>query len=128
MDEIVEIAKLFKERDNVIYPGPHLGVVVKPPPEIQVALGDHIMLYKEHLVIAAHVVSGYKRQVSHSSTTGDLSFHLKNNPPAQEYTVTNFHVPGVMEYTDTLKEGDEVIIIPSYDKQTYYLVDKAVKL
>ncbi|MTI57491.1 MAG: DUF2577 domain-containing protein [Geosporobacter ferrireducens] len=144
MDAISELAMLFKERENILYMGPQLGTVISPPPNIKVGLGDKIILDKEDLILAAHVLDGYQREIEAtgitntgvSSSSGNMSFHLTGNPPPQNYTITGFSLPagttskseGTLKYTDTLKEGDKVILIPSNDNQKYYLVDKAVRL
>lgn len=128
MDGITELAKMLRERDNMPYSGAMVGIVMSPPPTIKVALGDKIILDREQLVISAHVLQNYSRQAEVTSTSGDLSFHLKNNPPSNDYTLTNLSTQTTINYTDTLKTGDEVILIPSRDEQTFFLIDKAVRL
>lgn len=144
MDAISELAMLFKERENTSYMGPQMGTVISPPPDIKVGLGDKIILDKEDLILAAHVLAGYEREIEgnhitgsvFSSRGGKMDFHLTGNPPSQNYTITNFSLlastteksEGTLKYTDTLKAGDKVILIPSSDNQKYYLIDKAVKL
>jgi hypothetical protein len=81
---INELAKLFKERDNKPYMGPVTGIVLSPPPSINVQIGDKIILDNDHLVLASLVM-------------------------------------------ENLINGDEVILVPSRDEQTYYLIDKAVR-
>ncbi|QEK13731.1 DUF2577 domain-containing protein (plasmid) [Crassaminicella thermophila] len=138
MDGISELAKMLKERDNQPYLGPQIGEVITPPPNIQIALGDKIILTKEHLVIAAHVLTDYQREIN---ITGDIqtteeggSVTLQVNPAPTTYTVVdgsvngNVVITGTIKYTDTLKKGDKVILIPSTDEQTYFLIDKAVML
>jgi hypothetical protein len=102
---IHELAKLFKERDNKSYMGPVTGKVLSPPPAMKVQLGDKIILDNDHLVVAAHVIAGYKRN--------------SNLVELNEST----HI----EFLDTVVKGDEVILIPSADEQTYYLIDKVVR-
>jgi hypothetical protein len=144
MDAISELAMLFKERENVIYMGPQVGTVISPPPNIKVSLGEKIILDKEDLIISAHVLAGYQRAMEItnikntglSSGSGDMDFHLTGNPPSKNYTITGLSIPqssamkseGTLKYTDTLKVGDQVILIPSNDNQKYYLIDKAVRL
>ncbi|QZY55093.1 DUF2577 domain-containing protein [Crassaminicella profunda] len=138
MDGISELAKLFKERDNQPYLGPQTGIVLSPPPNIQVVLGDKIILTKEHLIIAAHVLKDYQREIE---VTGNIqtkgeggSITLKKGSSSTTYEVDGGRVgaqttsTGTMKYTDTLKKGDVVILIPSTDEQTYFLIDKAVRL
>ncbi|WP_053955095.1 DUF2577 domain-containing protein [Inediibacterium massiliense] len=137
MDGISELASLFKERDNRPYLGPQVGTIISPPPNIQVYLGDKIILTKEHLIIGAHVLEDYERQFEikgDESTSGESgSITLKSNVPTT-YEVVNGNVEGnvsmkgTFKYTDTLKKGDQVILIPTTDEQTYFLLDKGVSL
>ncbi|SNT18627.1 Protein of unknown function [Anaerovirgula multivorans] len=144
MDGISELAMLFKERENAIYMGPQVGKVISPPPNIKVGLGDKIILDKEDLIISAHVLDGYQREIEVTgirntglnASGGNMDFHLTGSPPSKNYTITGFSIPqsilnksdGTLKYMDTLNAGDEVILIPSNDHQKYYLVDKAVRL
>lgn len=106
VDGISELAKLLKERENVLYLGPIVGTILSPPPEIKVQIDKNIVLNKNHLIIAGSLLKGYKRLVMLESTK------------EQDYIMT----------TDTLKVNDEVILIPSMDENTYFLTDWAVRL
>lgn len=131
MDSIVEMAKLFKERENQPYMGPQIGTVISPPPELKVRLGDKIILDKKRLVIAAHVLASYRRAIQvqdASSFSGNTASALEGTGYEHTHTYESLGFAGQMSYTDTLQEGDEVILMPSTDIQTYFLVDKAVKL
>lgn len=117
--------------------GPQVGEVISPPPNIQVKLGEKIILTKDNLVIAAHVLYEYSREINingNISTTDESgSITLKLSTP-QTYTVVTGKenakttITGTMTYTDTLKKGDKVILIPATNEQLYFLVDKAVVL
>lgn len=61
MDGISELASLFKDRENKVYLGPQTGRVISPLPDIRIALGDKIVLSKEHLIISSHMLKDYKR-------------------------------------------------------------------
>ncbi|NLW92365.1 MAG: DUF2577 domain-containing protein [Syntrophomonadaceae bacterium] len=126
MDHIVELARMLKERENTPYLGPMLGVVVAAPPDICVKLGDQILLYKDDLVIAAHVLSGYKRKATYTGTF-PTSTELVGSPYEHQHSVTS-PMSGDIETTDTLAVGDQVILIPTTNAQIYYLIDKAVGL
>ncbi|WP_165916261.1 DUF2577 domain-containing protein [Marinisporobacter balticus] len=138
MDGISELAKMFRERDNKNYLGPQTGIVISPPPNIQVTLGKKIVLTKEHLIIADHVLKDYQRELEikgNMQTSGEGgSITLKTSSTPTIYTVVtgnvsaNTTIIGSMKYTDTLKTGDEVILVPATDEQTYFLIDKAVRL
>ena len=59
MNGISELAKMFKDRDNVHYLGPQIGKVINPLPAIKVSLGNQIILEKDNLLIAGHVYQHY---------------------------------------------------------------------
>lgn len=60
MDGMSEMAKLLKERENRPYTGPILGKVIKPLPDIQVRVGDRIILKSNHLIVSGHIFKNYK--------------------------------------------------------------------
>lgn len=145
MDGIAKLASLLKDRDNQPYLGPQVGVVVEPPPNLRISLGDKIILDKDNLIIAAHVLADYQREleitggIDITGVTGKTT--LIQPPPPEEPAVVSEtwgmqstslegqeKITGKMKYTDTLKPGDEVILIPSTDEQRYFVVDKAVRL
>jgi len=145
VDGIAKLASLLKDRDNQPYLGPQIGVVVAPPPDIRVSLGDKIILDKDNLIIAAHVLADYQRELE---ITGEIDITgaagkttLIQPPPPEEPVVVSEtwgmqstslegqeKITGAMKYTDTLKAGDEVILIPSTDEQRYFVIDKVVRL
>ncbi|ABR48582.1 hypothetical protein Amet_2428 [Alkaliphilus metalliredigens QYMF] len=129
MNGIKELAEMFKERENKAYMGPQIGKVITPPPNIKVSLGDKIILEKNRLIIAAHVLSGYTRQFQGQSN-GTITTKTPPSPVSySEYTVLeDLNHAGEIVYTDTLKTGDEVILLPSTDEQKYIIIDKAVRL
>jgi len=141
MDGISELAKLFKERENKLYLGPQTGKVISPLPEIKVALGDKIVLTKEHLIFASHVLMDYEREFS---LEGDIQFSQGNAGETSNASVgdhgshnhivaslnvnTGYQSTGKIKWTDSLKSGDEIILIPVTNEQQYYVIDKVVKL
>lgn len=131
MDGIVELAMLFKERDNVAYMGPQVGKVVSPPPDIKVSLGKEILLNKEHLLMAAHVLAGYERAIEIPLTNdieGETELKFVGQPMEHSHDQKSIGVKGKMKYTNTLQIGDEVILIPTTDCQRYFLIDKLTSL
>lgn len=132
MDGISEFAKLLKDRDNRPYLGPQVGVVASPPPGLKVRLGSKVVLDKSRLIVAAHVLEGYTRDVEITGLGGEVTL-VKPPPPeipteSETWGITGTEITGSSKYTDGLKVGDEVILIPSTDEQTYFLIDKAVRL
>jgi hypothetical protein len=116
MNGINELALMFKERNNEHYLGPITGTVISPPPEIKISCFNGSAIFdKSKLIIAASVLNGYTRKttIDGVSTTAASS-------------ITK--IEGELSFTDKLASGDEVILIPTQDKQTYFVIDKAVRL
>lgn len=133
---IVELAILFKERNNKEYMGIQIGKVVSALPDIKISLGDNILLDKSHLVFGASVLNGYKRKYSISGTiqfsetdcgTTDYSGNHRHSISTLDVDTT-YTADGDLTLTDTLVVGDEVILIPTEDEQTFFVIDKAVRL
>lgn len=141
MDGISELAMLFKERENKDYLGPQVGKVVSPLPDIQIALGDRIMLTKDNLLFASHILEGYEREFSveggiqfSQSNPGETSNSSVGEHGIHNHTVDNINIDtgylstGKIKWTESLKAEDEVILIPATNQQQYYVIDKVVKL
>lgn len=143
MSNLDKLAKMFNERENKPIITATIGTVISIDP-IRIKYGDNIILEQRRLVIASHVLNGYTRtfqltnvqmtQIEGSS--GEISFHLKNNPPSQDYTITGIDLPSTqassitatMTYTDTLKVNDKVILIPDNNLKKWHVIDRAVTL
>ncbi|WDV47146.1 DUF2577 family protein [Clostridiaceae bacterium M8S5] len=150
MQGINELAKLFKERDNNPYIGPLIGVVVEPLPDIQIALGEKILLTKENLVVdlmfkeheRSFEISGdIKLTQDEPCETEEGTFTEKTTNPnaptphphhhkVPEITLdTQYEGKGVIKFSDMkLEKEDLVLLVPSSDEQTYYLIDKVKQL
>jgi hypothetical protein len=143
MDGVSELAKMFKEREPIRYRGPIVGTVLSPPPEIKIQIDKNIILDKGHLVICGSILDGYERTYE---VQGNVKFNDSNcgntnsvndggyQASGHSHTIesvninTQYTADGQIKTTDTLKEGDKVILIPSQDEQTYFLIDWAVRL
>lgn len=55
--EIVELAKLLKERNNIKFETFVIGKVISPPPNAAIADGENIILRNKKLIFAAHVTN-----------------------------------------------------------------------
>lgn len=106
-DALTELALLFRERDPQRSPSITSGVVISPPPNPRIRLNEAVILERENLVFAAHMVAGYERRA--------------------QFTDAEISTTGSMQWTDTVKAGDEVILIPVEDGQLYYVIDKGVR-
>lgn len=86
-------------------PGICRGTVTSPPPNLIIEV-NNMPLYKEDILIADYLLSGYSRQVSITNDTGTS-----------------------ISTTDAaLKEGDQVAIMPTIDMQTWLVLCKVVSL
>ncbi|MNC27827.1 hypothetical protein D3C75_760150 [compost metagenome] len=95
-DWAVQFAKMLRERDNPAPVGFVIGEVVAGPPEIKIALGKEILLESRQLRIA----DGLQHKHTH--------------------TEDEYHTPVPLP----LEAGDQVIMIPSPDGQTFAVLDK----
>jgi len=136
MDEqMVEFAKMFKERDNMPYEGYSIGEVVEGFPEIAIKLDAQRILYKDRLVFAAHILKDYEREFE---LEGEIQFTDEN---CGETNVMSLHshsieslnvdsqtlkAKGKVKWTDVIKKDDKVILVPNADHQKYIVIDKAV--
>ena len=127
MGGIEEMAKMLKDRENEEYLGPQVGTVISLPPDIKVSLNTKVLLNKKKLVVAAHLLP-YTRAFSAESEGNIIT---KTEPPETYDPATiveSQNQSGNLSFTDQfLKVGDEVILIPTTDKQKYFLIDKAVR-
>lgn len=137
---LAKLAKLFADRTNPFYINVTTGTVISASP-LKIQFGDSIVLDDTHLVVAAYLLSGYQRQIEIDSAvistlaaaTGTATM-TPSGGTATDYTISNLSVPdttaskitATMTYTDTLNEGDEVILIPDNDFVKWYVFDKAV--
>lgn len=101
MDSITELAKLFKDRENPSMQGICVGKVLTPPPSLKITVNGFI-LDKSNLVVAKHLLDTY---TTSGETVGDHGQHTHT-------------------LEDILKSGDKIIVIPSANDLTYFIVDK----
>nr|UWI22588.1 MAG: Protein of unknown function (DUF2577) [Bacteriophage sp.] len=110
-----------------------IGKIIAPPPNIQIAYKNFV-LEKEEVWISEYLLIGYERTAKGtliSSTQnrggggGDAAYESHN------HDINNSYTDNII-YTDTLKAGDYVSIMPleqsAGDKQQYIILDKIVHL
>jgi len=106
---IVDVGDLEVDKDN-LYVADYL-------------LKEHKREFKtDQMEITAQTVSGggsHTHSYPDGTITGGAHTHNIN-----ELTVTK----GEIEYTDTLKKGDEVAVMPTADLQTYIILCRVVRL
>ncbi len=114
-------------------PSVAIGKVIASPPDIQIQYKDFI-LEKEEVWISHYLLVGYERTAkghivsatqSRGGGGGYAEFASHNHDIHNDYTDN-------IIYTDTLKPGDYVSILPIHetygDRQQYLVLDKVVHL
>lgn len=110
-----------------------IGKILQPPPNIQVSYNG-IILDKKEIWIAEYLLAGYERTAKGhivSATqnagggSGDAAYESHNHSIDNDYTDN-------LIYTDTLKVGDFVAIMPMLSEdgtiQQYIILVKIVRL
>lgn len=132
-DGLTELAMMLRDRDNAPTASITTGIVITPPPEVQIRLNEVVVLDKENLVFAAHMLKDYEREADY--TGGNIIFSDSNSGTTESgggivslNVDTSYEAKHVkIKMIDTIKEGDEVIMMPVADGQTYFVLDKAVR-
>ena len=93
-DAYIELAKLFKKRNNPKTINLLIGKIITPLPYIRVMLNEKVVLTKDNLIIAEHIYLHYKQD----------------------------------DINKWLNIDDEVIMMPTTDRNTFCLIDKVVRL
>jgi hypothetical protein len=106
-----------------------IGKVIAPPPEIQVQY-NNIILDKKDVWISEYLLIGYERTAKghivsatqNSAGGGGYAEYASHN-----HAIDNDYTDNIV-YTDTLKAGDDVAIMPMAGDQQYIILDKIVRL
>lgn len=104
--------------------GAQVGIVVSPPPSLVVKM-NNIEITARDVYCSRYLLPGYTRHMVGQTTnnrgggSGDAAYESHNHPIDNDET-----------WTDTLKPGTLVLLIPIYgqDEQLYWLADSGVKL
>lgn len=103
--------------------GAQVGIVVSPPPSLVVKM-NNIEITAKDIYCSRYLLPGYTRHMvgqtsNRGGGSGDAAYESHNHPIDNDET-----------WTDTLKPGTLVLLIPIYgqDEQLYWLADSGVKL
>ncbi|WP_302349485.1 DUF2577 family protein [uncultured Megasphaera sp.] len=103
--------------------GAQVGIVTNPPPDLVVKMNNIDITAKE-IYCSRYLLPGYTRHMvgqtsDRAGGSGDAAYESHNHPIDNDET-----------WTDTLKPGTLVLLIPIYgqDEQLYWLTDSGVKL
>ncbi len=99
-----------------------VGKIIAPPPDLKVEW-NNIILTREQIYISERILIGHKREIRGHLVSGtqEAGHHVHTHAIDNDYTAT-------MIYTDTLKPGDLVSVVPLRDGQHFIISDKLVKL
>lgn len=105
-----------------------LAEVIAPPPDLLIKIGD-IQIGKPNILIADYLLADYQRKYSQTGKGTIIS----KTPPApekySEYTVLeSLDDSGQITWTDTLKSGDTITVMPTCDGQTYIILARVVRI
>jgi len=120
-EAIVSIAKQFQNAKNggKQFEGFLIGEVVAELPEIKVQIDPAIILDKTMLIFSAHVLHDYEREFEIFEGEEII---INNSIPNM------FTAKGKIKWTDKMKNGDKLILVPSSNDNMYIVIDKAVSL
>lgn len=103
--------------------GAQVGIVTSPPPDLVVKMNNIDITAKE-IYCSRYLLPGYTRHMvgqtsNRAGGSGEAAYESHNHPIDNDET-----------WTDTLKPGTLVLLIPIYgqDEQLYWLADSGVKL
>ena len=103
--------------------GAQVGIVVSPPPSLVVKM-NYIEITAKDVYCSRYLLPGYTRHMvgqtnNRGGGSGDAAYESHNHPIDNDET-----------WTDTLKPGTLVLLIPIYgqNEQLYWLADSGVKL
>lgn len=131
-----DFAKIFKNLKNPNLMGIVMGTVIKVSP-FKISIHDKIIVEAENLVISKHLLKDYEREfeidgnmklqynteLAQAGVTGQAT----ENPLGHKHEIklnnVSFTGKGKIKWTDSLKEGDIVIVSVSADEQTYFIHD-----
>lgn len=132
------IAKLFKKRDNPVVMGPLIGTVIQDTPVIKISVfSGQVILEEQHLYINECLLSNHKRQMItnglmdlNDAICGQTNYQTDHSHVIDTLEVTegNFSSEGEIILTDTLKMGDEVLLLPTNNHQKFFIICKVRKL
>ena len=135
---IVKLAEIIKKRDNPLWIGAVTGEVVKAPPQLEVKLENGIIIKNHKIMISIEKIVGYQRTYS---LKGNITKYDFDNTTSSEPVSTHpahpikklsgkgtYTAEGTIQWTDTLKVGDKVLMLPTNKEEYFYLIDRVVRL
>lgn len=137
-------AKELKQRENPAMLGAILGTVITPPPALKISILNGSVFITSCYVLQ-NIVEGYAKiatipeQTATGTAKGKGTAHTVSDggegasPHSHDVTtdvaIKTIGIPSAEIYfEDTLKVGDEVLLVVSPDNQTYFVIGKVLKV
>ena len=102
-----------------------VGEILAPPPNIQVKW-NNIILTAEQVYISEYLLAGYRREGKGTIVSGTQAASCPVGAP-HTHPINNPYTDDII-YTDTLKAGDIVSVLPIKGGQKYIITDKLIDL
>lgn len=132
------LAQIIKARDNPKWLGAITGEVIKAPPNLEVRLENKVVIKNHKIIISIEKIIGYQRTYSLKGNITKYDFDnttsseaVPNHPahPISKLSGTGtYTAEGTIQWTDTLKVGDKVLMLPTNEQEYFYLIDRVVRL
>lgn len=103
-----------------------VGEISSPPPNIKVKW-NNIELTKEQIYISEYLLAGYKRTGKGHIKSGTQSESCGCSDKKHSHEIDNDYTDTII-YTDTLKVGDIVSVVPIKNGQRFLITDKLIDL
>lgn len=138
-EKITELANYIKTLKNPVFLGAVTGTVVVAPPNLQVKLENGIVIKKHKIMIALEKINGYFREFKiEGKIQQNMNYTSSDMIPAgqgpHKHKLISFGAEGsytstgTITWTDTLKVGDIVLMLPTNNHKYFYLIDRVVML
>ena len=144
MDWATTLAKELKQRENPQMLGAILGIVITPPPALKISILNG-SVFITNCYILQKIVEGYTKiatipeQTATGTAKGKGTTNIVNDGgegaiPHSHTVITDVAIKTIgipsaeICFEDTLKAGDEVLLVVSPDNQTYFVIGKVKKI
>ena len=132
-----KLADEFKSRNNPSVLGAILGIVVSPAPNLKISILEG-QIYITKVYVLDAVLEEYERMIDmpFENLEGELTIQpYKTNREDKEVLEPKDYKINILEVKkkrittkDTLKKGDEVLLISSQDNQIYFCIGRVTRL
>lgn len=144
MDWATTLAKELKQRENPQMLGAILGIVITPLPALKISILNG-SVFITNCYILQNIVEGYTKiatipeQIATGTAKGKGTTNIVNDGgegaiPHSHTVITDVAIKTIgipsaeICFEDTLKAGDEVLLVVSPDNQTYFVIGKVKKI